>query len=231
LSRTATEAEIVRGLLERHGRTFGDELGINLARGTPSALFQWLCASMLYGARVDSWIACEALRNLKRRRWHTARAMARSASSERVAALNRAGYAGSQERVASMLGQTAEHALGRWHGDLRRLRQEAGRDPGRERTLLREFKGIGDVSIDIFFREVQAIWPELAPFADGRALRAARQLGLGSTPRQLRARVASDQEFVRLVAALVRADLEGEPRTPSRYAWSTTPDSARTGGT
>jgi hypothetical protein len=218
LSRTATKAEIVRALLERHGRTFGDELGINLARGTPSALFQWLCASMLYGARVDSSIAGEALRNFKRRRWHTAQAMARSAPSERVAALHRAGYTRAQAPAASRLGEIAEHALTRWHGDLRRLRREAGRDPGRERTLLREFTGIGDVTIDIFFREVQAIWPELAPFADRRALRAARRLGLGSTAWQLRARAGSDQEFVRLVAALVRADLEVERRTPSRYA-------------
>jgi hypothetical protein len=45
----------------------------------------------------------------------------------------------------------------KYGGDLRNLRKSAapgGRpDPARERKLLKEFKGIGDVGANIFFRE------------------------------------------------------------------------------
>lgn len=72
-----------------------------------------------------------------------------------------------------------------YKGDLRNLREEAGRDPKRERTLLKRLKGIGDVGVDIFFREVQAAWDELVPFADKRVMKAARQLGLGNNATDL----------------------------------------------
>ena len=98
-SAMAREREIVTELLDRHGQTFAEELDIDVAGQTPSALFELLCASVLYSARIDSQIATEAARNLHRRGWRTARAMARSDWEERVRALNQAGYARYQEIV------------------------------------------------------------------------------------------------------------------------------------
>ena len=95
-------------------------------------------------------------------------------------ALNAAGYARYDESTSRMLGETCDLLLERYRGDLRRLREEAPRDRKRERKLLKEFKGMGDTGVDIFFREAQAAWDELYPFADRRALQAASQLGLGS---------------------------------------------------
>ena len=100
--------------------------------------------------------------------------------------------------------------LERWGGDLRKLRDEAERDPKRERKLLKEVKGLGDVGVDIFFREVQESWPEVAPFADRRALTTSQRLGLGGSARELRRLVSSDRELTRLVAALVRAGFQGD---------------------
>lgn len=105
-----------------------------------------------------------------------------------------------------MLGESADLILERWRGDLRELRGEAERDPGRERRLLKEFKGIGDVGVDIFFREVQGVWQELAPFVDRRALEMAERLGLTADADAL-ARLVPDAELPTLVAALVRARL------------------------
>ncbi len=63
---------------------------------------------------------------------------------------------------------------------------------------------------DIFFREVQAAWPELHPFADRRALSAAEQLALGSDADALAKLASGPDEFARLVAALVRVELEDD---------------------
>jgi len=201
-----SKKRVVGALLDRHGRTYAEELGIDLRKQTPSNLFQLLCASTLFSARIDASIATEAARNLKRRGWRTAEKMADSTWRERVAALNDAGYTRYQERTATMLGELAETTRERWGGDLRRLRDEAERDPGRERQLLKEVKGLGDTGVDIFFREAQAAWDELRPFADRRALDAARRLDLGGEPKAL-ARLADGRDFDRLVAALVRTEL------------------------
>ena len=199
---------VVAALLERHGRTYAEELGIDARKGTPSALFRLLCAATLYSARIDARIATEAARNLRGRGWTTAEKLAASTWNQRVEALNDAGYTRYQERTATMLGDLAEELVERYGGDLRKLRQEAERDPERERKLLKRFKGLGDVGVDIFFREVQVCWDELRPFADRRALDAARRLELGGDVKAL-AR-AADGELPRLLAALVRTELEDD---------------------
>jgi hypothetical protein len=169
-------------------------------------LFRLLCASALMSARISASIATEAARNLGKRGWRTPKKLADSTWEQRVDALNDAGYTRYQERTATMLGDLAEHLLDRWNGDLRRLRDEAERDPRRERRLLKEFKGIGDVGVDIFFREAQVGWDELFPFADRRALDAAARLKLGKDSKAL-VRLAGRNDFPRLTAALVRVEL------------------------
>jgi hypothetical protein len=198
--------KVVAALLDRHGQTYAEELGIDLRKQTPSNLFQLLFASVLYSARIDAGIATQAARNLKRRGWRTASKMADSTWRQRVAALNDAGYTRYQERTSTMLGDMAETLLERWNGDLRKLRDEAERDPASERRLLKRLKGLGDTGVDIFFREVQATWDEVRPFADRRALAAARRLDLGGDAKAL-ARLAKGRDFDRLVAALVRTEL------------------------
>jgi hypothetical protein len=158
-------------------------------------------------ARIRASIAADAAAALFRQGWRTARSMADASWEARARTLNRAAYARYDERTSTMLGETSALLLDRYGGDLRRLRDEAGRDPENERKLLEECKGIGDVGADIFFREVQTEWSELYPFADDRALGAAKRFHLPDDARSL-ADMTSRAEFPKLVNALVRADLE-----------------------
>ncbi len=203
----ASQRDTVNELLDRHGQTFAEELGIDLSRPTPSPLFRLLYASVLYGARINSQIATRAATNLQKAGWRTAPKMAQSRWEDRVAALHDAGYTRYQERTATMLGDLSQFVTERWKGDLRRLRDAAQRDPSQERKLLTEVKGLGDVGVDIFFREVQVAWKELRPFADDRALREAKRLGLGDDEKALARLTSSAAEHARLVAALVRTAL------------------------
>lgn len=200
---------VVEALLERHGQTFADEIGIDVAKDTPQELFGLLCASILFSARISSDIAARASRALREQGWTSARKLAEATWAERTKVLNEAGYARFDERTSSMLGDTAQLLIDSYDGDLRRLREEAGRDPGRERALLKEVKGLGDVGVDIFFREAQAAWGELYPFADKRARKTAGELGLDDEPEKL-AKLVDKADFPRFVAALVRASKDTE---------------------
>jgi endonuclease III len=197
---------LVEALLERHGRTYAEELGIHVEKNTPSPLFQLLCASLLFSARISAAAAMQAHQALRQAGWTTPEKMARAGWSERTQVLNRHGYARYDESTSRMLGETAQHLLDRYGGDLRRLREEARNDPQEERRRIKEFKGIGDVGADIFCREVQLVWPELYPFADGRSLEGARELGLPADPQHL-AGLVEREHFPRLVDALVRMQL------------------------
>jgi hypothetical protein len=41
------EKKIIAVLMKQHGRTSSSELGIKMENAPPSALFRWLCASLL----------------------------------------------------------------------------------------------------------------------------------------------------------------------------------------
>ena len=199
---------IVAALLEQHGQTYAEQLGIDLEDGTPSPLFRWLCAALLMSARISAATAVDAARALADQGWTTAAKMADATWEQRTRTLNRAGYARYDESTSRMLGDTAEMLQEKYQGDLRKLRDAAERDPERERALLKECKGIGEVGVDIFMREAQITWPELYPFADRKAQEAAAELGLDEDPHALADRVPR-KDFPRLLTALVRASLQG----------------------
>jgi endonuclease III len=201
--------QIVDALLEEHGRTYAEQLGIDLAAGTPSPLFRWLCAALLMSARIRAETAVDAARALADQGWTTAAKMAAASWEERTRALNRAGYARYDESTSRMLGETAQMLQDKYQGDLRKLRDAAEREPGRERALLKECKGLGEVGVDIFMREAQTVWPELYPFVDRKAREAAAKLGLDDDPHALADRVPR-KDLPRLLSALVRASLAGE---------------------
>jgi len=199
--------QIVDALLKDHGTTFCAELAIDIEKNTPAPLFMWLCTSMLLSARIRSDIAVAAAHALFRNGWTTPEKMADSRWEDRTRTLNGAGYARYDESTARMLKDTTSLLLEEYRGDLRVLRDAADYDVAEERRRLEEFKGIGDVGADIFFREAQVVWDELYPFADKKALKAAGRLGLPETAEGL-AKLVSRRKFPTLLAALVRTDLK-----------------------
>jgi hypothetical protein len=202
-----TSQDLAHAVLVHYPHTYGEQLGIHSLK-TPSQLFKLLVMALLMSARIRAGVGLNAAKALFAEGWTTARTMANSSWTERVHTLNQSGYARYDERTATMLADTATLLLDRYRGDLRRLRAAAGADPEVERALLKECKGIGDVGVDIFFREAQRSWSELFPFADSRALRAAERLGLGSDATAL-LRLVDRHDFARLVTGLVRTDLDG----------------------
>jgi endonuclease III len=201
-----TKDATVRRLLDEHGTTFCEEIGIRIADNTPSALFQWLTACILFSAPIGHRQAVRAAVALSKAGYRTSRRMADATWEERVKVLNENGYARFDERTARILQDAADLVEEEYKGDLRRLREAAGRDPAEERRRLKAVKGIGDVGVDIFAREAQAVWPELYPFADRLALKAAERHGLGKDAEAL-SRAIPREDFPRLVAALVRDEL------------------------
>ncbi|WP_406143193.1 endonuclease [Streptomyces sp. NBC_01012] len=193
-------------LLERHGTTYATEAGIRL-RDTPQPLYQLLVLSDLLSARIRAEIAVASARALFAHRLRTPRRMADATWQERVDALGEGGYRRYDERTATQLGDGALLLLDAYGGDLRRLRREADGDMDSLRAGLRRFPGIGPAGADIFLREVQAVWPEVSPYLDTKALQGAERLGLPTAPDEL-IRLAKGQDPAVLAAALVRGALD-----------------------
>lgn len=203
--------DLVRKLLEEHGTTYADEAGIRLA-DKPSPLWQLLVLSLLLSARISADIAVAAARELFKAGYRTPQRMKDATWQQRVDALGRGHYRRYDERTSTQLGELAEAVLDTYGGDLRRLHEEAGDSHGSggardvEKALQR-FKGIGPAGAAIFCREVQGVWPDLAPYADRLVTDGAKRVGLPTSADAL-ADLVPRKDLPRLVAACVRASRE-----------------------
>ena len=197
---------IVRELLDRQGQPYAEEAGIRLA-DRPGPLYQLLVLATLLSARISADIAVAAARELFAAGYRSPKAMSQASWQDRVDALGRGHYRRYDERTATMLGDGAALVTARWHGDLRRLRDEARGDSHRISALLTEFPGIGPTGASIFLREVQHAWPSVAPYVDARMISGARRVGLPADHDSLGALMAACGEPTRLAAALVRVSL------------------------
>jgi hypothetical protein len=200
---------VVAALLDRYGQTYAEQAGIRLA-DKPSPLYELLVLTNLLSARIQADIAVSAARELFAAGYRTPQHMRAASWQDRVDALGRGHYQRYDESTATTLGQVADQLIGRWHGDLRRLRDAAGSDPQRIRDLLLVFKGIGPTGVDIFLREVQVIWPGVGPYLDRRVAEGARLLGLPQDARELAPLAGSPVEVARLAVALVRVARQPE---------------------
>lgn len=201
----STPHEIAADLLDRAGTTYAADAGITL-KDTPKPLFQLLVLCMLASKPIDADIAVAAAREIFHAGLRTPEAVLDADRRTMIDAFGRAGYARYDESSATRLTEMAQRVQERYHGDLRRLAEAGDRDVEHVARLLQEFTGIGPTGADIFLREVQAVWPWVAPFFDERARSCAGDLGLPTDTAEL-ANLAP-RRTAELAAALVRTALD-----------------------
>jgi endonuclease III len=203
---TGKPESIVRELLARHGRLYAEDAGIRLA-DRPGPLYQLLVLATLLSAPITAETAVAAGRELFAAGYRSPKAMSEASWQDRVDALGRGHYRRYDERTATLLGDGAELLAGKWHGDLRKLRDDAGGDAGGIASRLTEFPGVGPTGASIFLREVQEVWPGVAPYVDAKVTSGAHRVRLPADRESLAGLLAASDQPARLAAALVRVSL------------------------
>ncbi|MDQ4131528.1 MAG: hypothetical protein M3133_11170 [Actinomycetota bacterium] len=201
---------MIRKLLEMHGRGFAGELGIRVTNN-PARLFGLLVLSIL-SQQSDPRKAASAARALFDRGWTTPQELVVTDEGERAEILRSGGYPADAQEAARALGDSAGMLVERYEGDLREMRSEAEGDRERLRGLLSDLPGMSDAGTGVFLRDVQAVWQEIAPFADPRALAAAKRLDLATSAEELLelVRAGGAEKLAWVVGSLALVDLEQE---------------------
>lgn len=197
------QERIVSALVGRFGRRYAEDAGIRLA-DRPGPLYQLLVLATLLSARISADIAVVAARELFAAGYRSPKAMMQASWQDRVDALGRGHYRRYDERTATMCGDGAALLCERWRGDLRRLPDEEDGEAHGLTKLLAEFPGIGPTGAGIFVREVQGVWPSVAPYVDATMIRGALRVGLPGSHDQLAGLLSGFGEPAMLAAALVR---------------------------
>ena len=167
----------IEKLINKVGGRFSSELGIDLSGGDPAELFKWFLASKLFGARISSHIAMKTYKEFEARGATTAEMILKTGWDGLVHILDSGGYARYDFSTATKLIAIMNDLEKDYGGDLKQLHDESADEEELERRLKGLGKGIGDVTVNIFLRELRNIWEKADPQPCTLVKLAARHLG------------------------------------------------------
>ncbi len=152
---------------------YSEELGIDLS--APSGRFKWFLASILFGAPISEQIAMNTFRCFDRYGLDNPEQILAAGWDELVRILDEGGYVRYDFSTATKLLGVLE-TLRERYGSLEQLYRDA-KDTSDLEQRLREFKGIGPVTAQIFLRELRGTW-QIHPEVSSSARSVAAMLGI-----------------------------------------------------
>jgi endonuclease III len=204
---------------QQQGR-FSVELGIDLSSGRSRGVFRWFLASVLFGARISAGIVKKTFQEFEARGIDSPKTIIDTGWDGLVEILDRGGYVRYDFKTATKLLDLCGALTENYHGDLANVHAAATDLRDLEERLKALAKGIGEVTVNIFLREMRGIWKKAAPLPSDLVVTAAKNRRivpknvkdrtkiLGLLMEAWKASGRMKKDFPDFEAALVRAGIE-----------------------
>lgn len=196
----------LRKLLEKYGKLYSTELGIDLSKGEEKEIFKWFLASILYGHRIGENIATKTYHEFEKECILTPNAILNAGWDRLVELLDAGGYVRYDFSTATKLLNIMKE-LKEKYGTLNNLHKIA-KDSKDLEAKLQEFKGIGPVTTNIFLRELRGIWQKANPKLSKYVLRGAKKLKIRNPMNYWRRNKIQGFDFRNFECALLRVGKE-----------------------
>lgn len=164
--------------MEVLGGRFSSGLGIALSSSNRDETSKWFLAALLFGARISETIAIKTYKAFEEEKIFTPENILDKGWNGLVEILDRGGYVRYDFKTATKLLEVNRSLLDRHAGDLNILHEMASGPRDLEKRLKCLGKGMGDVTVNIFLREMRGIWEKAQPFPSELVLLAATDLHL-----------------------------------------------------
>ncbi|MBI5854148.1 MAG: hypothetical protein HZB35_02745 [Nitrospirae bacterium] len=174
-------------LMERVPGRFSTELGLRLQKRRGQDLFLWFLAAILFGARISGSIAVHTHAEFVRRGLTSPERILKMGWDGLVDVLDAGGYVRYDYKTATKLLEVMRTVIGRYEGDLNNIHRAARDSEDLSERLKSLGKGIGDVTVEIFLRELRGVWPKARPPLSSLAVLAVNHLKLEVSPSKRRA--------------------------------------------
>jgi len=165
-------------LIDSMGGRFSAELGIDLSGADSGQIFRWFLASKLMGARIATKTALATYKEFERRGVTSPERIRSTGWDGLVAILDAGGYVRYDFSTATKLLSITDDLLRLYGGDLSVLHAESSDPRDLEERLKGLGKGIGDVTVNIFLRELRTVWNKARPALSPLVLLAAGHMNL-----------------------------------------------------
>ncbi len=174
---------------------YSEDLGIDLTK--PSGRFRWFLASIFFGARISEKIAMKTYKTFEKYGIISPEKIFDAGWDELVRILDEGGYVRYDFSTATKLLNIMKE-LKEKYGSLEKLYAQSKDTPDMVRRL-KEFKGIGDVTAQIFLRELRGVWNVDIPVSN-KASEMAKRLNINLEEFE-------GEKLTRIEAALVKLKL------------------------
>jgi len=168
----------LRDLMDNLGITYPELLGIDLSEGSEEEVFKWFLVSMLFGAPITESAATKTYHCFEKHKMLTLKRILDTGWDGLVKILDDGGYTRYDFKTADKLLLVMRNLHENYSGSLHRVHAQAANPRDLEFRLGSLGKGIGDITVGIFLRELRGIWKKADPNPTPLVVRAAEWCGI-----------------------------------------------------
>jgi len=165
-------------LVDRLGQRYSESLGIHVEDGDDKEVFKWFLAAILFGAPITETSVVKTYKCFEKRAVLTPEKILKTGWQGLVEILDEGSYTRYDYKTADKLLEVMGNLKARYGGSLRLLHENAADSLDLEKRLKELGKGIGDVTVSIFLRELRSIWTKADPKPTQLVILAAKNLGI-----------------------------------------------------
>jgi len=170
--------ESLRILVENLGQKYSEILGINLSEGKNEEVLKWFLASVLFGAPITEKSVIKTYKCFQKHNDLTPKRILKTGWDGLVKILDEGSYTRYDFKTADKLLEVMQNLIEKYNGSLTLLYNEASDTHNLEKRLKDLGKGIGDVTVSIFLRELRDIWEKANPDPTTLVVLSAKKLGI-----------------------------------------------------
>jgi len=165
-------------LVEKFGRKYSDILRINLKTKDDGEIFKWFLASVLFGAPINETSVIRTYKCFERYGVLTPKKILETGWDGLVRILDEGGYTRYDFKTSDKLLEVMGNLLTKYGGSLNLIHERASDPYDLEKRLKDLGKGVGDVTVSIFLRELRDLWKKADSKPTPLVILAAKNLGI-----------------------------------------------------
>ena len=170
--------ESVKSLVESLGQKYSEALRIDLSTENDKEVFKWFLASLLFGAPITESSVIKTYECFENHGVLTLKKIVDTGWDGLVKILDEGSYARYDFKTADKLLEVMHSLTEKYRGSLDEVHVEASDARDLEKRLKALGKGVGDVTVSIFLRELRGVWRKADPYPTPLVVEAAKQLGI-----------------------------------------------------
>jgi len=170
--------ERLEALIENFGRKYSEILGIDLSDAKEEEIFKWFLASILFGAPITESSVIKTFACFRKHSILTPNKILRTGWDGLVKVLDEGSYTRYDFKTADKLLEVMRNLMERYSGSLTILYDETSDEQDLEKRLMELGKGIGEVTVSIFLRELRDVWEKADPGPTSLVVTVAEELGI-----------------------------------------------------